>query len=350
MVDSPPSPGSGMRTQVLPADDRGIARAAEALRNGELVAFPTETVYGLGADAASSSAVKAVYEAKGRPAGDPLIVHVSDLQVAGSLGDMDAAGGNARRLAEAFWPGPLTIVVPRIGGVAPEVALGETIALRCPAHPVALALIAATGLPIAAPSANRFGRVSPTDAHHVMDELDGRIGWVLDGGATPLGIESTVVAADETGVRVLRPGGVPVEDLTHEMGEGVVETPAPVLLDTSAVAPAPGMGVSHYVPSVPLVLTDAGVEVAEEIAEALRRRGLRATVLRLPQGDLGAADLYSRLRGLDPDTADVTVTSTVDPAGLGRAVNDRLFRASRGHVVVDALPASIDRVSERLRS
>ncbi|MCP4434096.1 MAG: threonylcarbamoyl-AMP synthase [Actinomycetia bacterium] len=351
-MGNPPAGQESVTTQVVEADDRGIDRCARALAVGELVAFATETVYGLGADARSPAAVRAVYEAKQRPFADPLIVHVADADDAGGLGDLDHADGVARRLVEAFWPGPLTVVVPRHGGLAPEVSGTGTVGLRCPAHPDARDLIRRSGVPVAAPSANRFGRVSPTDAHHVLEELGGRIRWILDSGPTPLGVESTVLRCTGDGATLLRPGGVTVEDITEVLGDGVLGVPPGALVAPSGVpAQSPGTSLSHYAPGVPLVLTDAGERVADDLADALASGGMRVARLRLPTGDAAARELYGALRALDEpggvDAPDVAVTSTVDPAGLGRAVNDRLFRAAHGHIATDATEGSL--ASIRLR-
>lgn len=379
-----PSEGQ-CRTEVLEADARGVAFAARRLLDGELVAFPTETVYGLGADATAQSAVAAVFEAKGRPRTDPLILHVDGLDMAGSIGDLDSGSGVARRLAEAFWPGPLTVVVPRwpsgntygsrstsgpgsaqggggsAGGaarmaLAPEVSMGPTVGIRCPAHAVALELIEACGVPLAAPSANRFGRVSPTSADHVLAELDGRIPWVLDGGPTPLGVESTVVAVepgstgDTAAVRVLRPGGVPTEEIEALLPPGaLVDATTATVVSAGEVAESPGTSVSHYAPGVPVVFTSDGPGLRGAVASALADRGLVVREIELPAPVEAAKRLYSVLRGLDDPqpggrTPDVAVVAAVDPGGLGRAVNDRLLRAAHGHVRSDADPATIDAI------
>ncbi len=336
-----------MTTRVVPADARGVAEAAELLVAGGLVAFPTETVYGLGADAGSSAAVESVFSAKGRPSSDPLIVHVHDEASAEDLGDLDVGSGVARRLITSFWPGPLTVVVPRRGGVAPEVAPGDTVGLRCPAHPVALSLLETAGVPLAAPSANRFGRVSPTEAAHVVEELGGRIPLVLDGGATPLGVESTVVSVGAGGLRLLRPGAVPVEELVRVLGDEHLDI-VPRIVGGGEAAAGPGMMSSHYVPEVPLVLTDGGTSVAHDLAAALGDDGSRVGVVQLPAGTEGARLLYTQLRALRLSDLDVAVVATVDPIGVGRAVNDRLLRAANGHIEPDALPGTIERIRARV--
>lgn len=354
---------TGTPTEVIAAQGAGVRRAAAYLTAGELVAFPTETVYGLGADATNAVAVREIFRVKGRPQTDPLIVHVSDLEMAEELGDMSIGGGVARRLADAFWPGPLTVVVPKVvhrsGSaepyLAPEVSMGATVGLRCPANQVALDLIDAAGVPVAAPSANRFGRVSPTTAQHVLEELDGRIRAVLDGGATTLGVESTVVAfGDGDSVRVLRPGGVPVEDIGALLPEGSLQMSMGTVVASGEVSESPGTSISHYVPAVPLVFTDGTPGVAEALAAALRAEGLSVDLIQLPDTEESARNLYSLLRDLDVDRgddrrADVAVVGALDPAGLGRAVNDRLFRAAHGHIERNAARSTVERILGRLQ-
>lgn len=339
-------------TVVVPANDAGVRRCADALAAGELVAFATETVYGLGADARSHEAVQAIFRAKERPASDPLIVHAADLDGAAALGDLKAGVGHGAALAEAFWPGPLTVVVPRGTALASEVSGGSTVGLRCPAHPDALALIRAAGFPVAAPSANRFGRVSPTETSHVLAELGGRIRWILDSGSTPLGVESTVVQCVGDTARLLRPGGVSVEDLIEVLGAPNLEVPDVVVTREDTAAESPGTSISHYSPAMPLVLTDGGDIVASAISKALGERGIAVRRLVLPTGDSAAQVLYSRLRELDDShferPADVALAVTVDPTGLGRAINDRLFRAAHGHIAADADVRTIDLIAQRL--
>ena len=352
-------------TEVLEADADGIRAAAELLRDGELVAFPTETVYGLGACAFDEEAVGAVFRAKGRPSTDPLIVHVAGVGAAEALGDLHTDGGLARMLVEAFWPGPLTVVVPRsdVEGPGPRLATAvsptQTVGLRCPAHDVALELLRTAGVPVAAPSANRFGRVSPTSAEHVLAELGGRIRCVLDGGSTPLGVESTVVGVGEAAgcppgsVRLLRPGGVPLEDLVAVLPPGTLEDLGSASVDPGVAAHSPGTSVSHYAPEVPVVFTVDTPGLAAAVAAGLRSRGLRAVELPLPEATEAARGLYSLLRGLDePPTGgtrvDAAVISALPPEGLGRAVNDRLLRAAHGHLQHNADIETIDGILERI--
>jgi L-threonylcarbamoyladenylate synthase len=311
-----------------------IARAVEILRSGGLVAFPTETVYGLGADASSPAAVRRIFEAKGRPADHPLIVHL------GSVDALDAWAADvpplARSLAEALWPGPLTIVLRRSARVPDAVTGGlPTVGLRVPAHPIALELLRAFEGGIAAPSANRFGTVSPTTAEHVRDGLGDRVDLVLDGGASAVGVESTIVdlSGDEPGI--LRPGGVPREVL-----EALAGVPFPVR--KGGEIRAPGTLAAHYAPDARLMLVAPPDQPAR--AAELRARGLRVGVLAFEPNarvegatvvDLGDSEeeaarrLYAAIRELD-DTCDVILGWPPDERGLGLAIGDRLRRAATG--------------------
>ncbi|HVV63495.1 MAG TPA: L-threonylcarbamoyladenylate synthase [Pseudolabrys sp.] len=313
-------------TRVLKADAGAIGAAVRCLASGGLVAFPTETVYGLGADAGNGEAVARLYAAKGRPHFNPLIVHVSDLDAARTLARFSEAAG---KLATAFWPGPLTLVLPRRPGAAvSDLALAglDSIALRVPAHPVAHELLAAFGKPIVAPSANRSGHVSPTSAAHVLGDLRGRIDMVIDAGACPVGVESSIVSClgEPT---LLRPGGVAREDIERVLGMTLADAPA------SDDAPlAPGMLASHYAPKAKLRL-DA--QTARE-GEALLAFGpaasgsARMTLNLSPRGDLveAAANLFSHLRALDASGAKTIAVMKVPGEGLGEAINDRLKRAA----------------------
>jgi L-threonylcarbamoyladenylate synthase len=317
---------------VKPAAD-SIAAAARCLTGGGLVAFPTETVYGLGGDATNGEVVARLYEAKGRPAFNPLISHVLDTASARQLGRFDAA---AARLAEAFWPGPLTLVLPRAAGcpVAELATAGlETIAVRVPSHPVARDLLAAFGRPIVAPSANRSGHVSPTTAQHVLADLNGRVDFIIDGGATAVGIESTIIACLGEPL-LLRSGGVPRAEIERLLGHALYERPAPISDEGNAPL-APGQLVSHYAPKLPLRLDAREVNVGE----ALLAFGFplpggaerSARVLNLStRGDLieAAANLFSHLRALDAAGASAIAVMPVPYEGLGEAINDRLQRAA----------------------
>lgn len=312
------------------------AEAARLLRAGGLVAFPTETVYGLGADATNSRAVAAIFDAKGRPHFNPLICHYADAREAFAH---VVASGLAYRLAAAFWPGPLTLVLPRriICPVALLAGAGlDSLAVRVPAHPLALALLRAAGRPVAAPSANRSGRISPTTASHVHQELDGRIEAVLDGGPCAVGLESTVLDLSGTGPVLLRPGGVPAEAI--EAIAGAIGRPiTPAQAEAARTLRSPGLLVSHYAPTLPVRL-DA---VAADPGEALLAFGPlpdppgAAAVFQLSECcDLveAAARLFAGLRQLDEDGLRLGLRGIaampIPTHGLGLAIRDRLERAA----------------------
>ncbi|MFT4149341.1 MAG: L-threonylcarbamoyladenylate synthase [Paracoccaceae bacterium] len=306
-------------TRLLPPTPEGLDAAAAILRTGGLVAFPTETVYGLGGDARSDMAVARIFDAKGRPRFNPLIVHVPDLATAQAHAVFDA---RALALAAAFWPGPLTLVLPlREGsGLSPLVTAGhETVAIRVPAHPLARDLLARFGGPVAAPSANPSGRVSPTRADHVVDGLSGRIEAVVDGGACAVGVESTILSVDPP--LLLRPGGVPAEALEAALGQ-------PLPTGGSAEAPnAPGQLASHYAPGAAVRL---GAERADP-GEVFVAFGPGAFTLSAT-GDLteAAANLFHILREADrrAGPGGRIAFAPVPDRGLGRAINDRLRRAA----------------------
>jgi L-threonylcarbamoyladenylate synthase len=327
-------------TRVIKADQAAVAAAARCLAEGGLLAFPTETVYGLGADACNGEAIARLYEAKGRPAFNPLICHVPDRATAARLGDFDAA---AERLAAALWPGPLTLVVPKRPGcgVAELATAGlPTIALRVPDHPVALAILAKFGKPVVAPSANRSGHISPTTAAHVLADLRGRIDLIVDGGPTPVGLESTIVACLD-GPVLLRPGGLPraaiERALGHTLPEAAPEGATPV---EDGIAPmAPGQLGSHYAPRAGLRLEAASVHPGEALLafgpELPPGAAGAGRVLNLSaRGDLieAAANLFSHLRALDAPGVRMIAVMPVPHQGLGEAINDRLRRgqAPRG--------------------
>ena len=305
----------------------GLSEAARALAAGGLVAFPTETVYGLGADATSGEAVARIYAAKGRPSFNPLIAHVADLAAAEREGIFNA---EARALALAFWPGPLTLVAP----VAPTCTVSalaraglDSIGLRVPAHPIALSLLEAFGKPVAAPSANRSGRVSPTCADHVAEDLAGRVDVILDGGATQVGVESTIVACLPDGPRLLRPGGV-----TREAIEAVLGRALPLEEGAGAVI-APGMLQSHYAPRCAVELEARKGHPDAAILDFHGQLAGEPCVARLDlseRGDLmeAAARLFDALRRLDESGAARILVAPVPMAGLGEAINDRLARAA----------------------
>ena len=299
-----------------------VDAAARCLADGGVVAFPTETVYGLGAAAHRNEAVRRVFAIKGRPVDHPLIVHLA------AAGEMAAWAAevptSAAALVGSLWPGPLTVLVRRARHV-PDVVTGgrDTVGLRVPAHPMALALLAAVGDGVAAPSANRFGRVSPTTADHVLADLGDDVDLVLDGGPCALGLESTIVDCTGEPPMLLRPGGVPVEQLDELLGFAVRRTDV-------GPSRAPGMLAAHYAPSCAVVLGSDRASAAERV-EAERALGRRAAVLD-HGGDLGAfaADLYAALRRADAAHMDVLVVVQPPDRGLGAAINDRLHRAASG--------------------
>lgn len=329
-----------------------IHEAARLLREGRLVAFPTETVYGLGANALDASAVRRVFEAKQRPSWDPLIVHVTSAgmlrNVAGRVPD------GFHDLAARLMPGPLTVLVERGARIPDVVTAGrDTVAVRMPSHPVARALIDAAGVPVAAPSANRFGHASPTTAAHVLADLDGRIDALVDGGPTSVGVESTVIDITVTPPQILRAGGVTREDIEAVLGP--VDLYRPVLTSTPPEAlRSPGAGIRHYAPRARLVLVDDPRALASTAAELLdegRRVGLMWPAaapgphagdhvpaphgaLVFPWGEWGrwdtlARDLFAGLRELDASGAEVIVCPLPPAEGLGLAVRDRLEKAAR---------------------
>lgn len=311
--------------QVLSANTDNIARAGRLLRDGGLVAFPTETVYGLGANAADGRAVARLYEAKGRPRFNPLIVHVTGLHEAQRLGVFDQ---RAQRLAERFWPGPLTLVVPLKAGapIASLVTAGlETIGLRVPSHRIARALIEAAGVPVAAPSANRSGHVSPTTAAHVAADFNDAQGPILDGGRCPGGLESTVVGLSGDAPVLLRPGGTPRDEIEAVLGERLTG------IQTGQAAPAaPGMLASHYAPRARLRLGARQVRPGEVLLAFGPDAPPDAAHNLSPAGDLAeaAANLFAYLRDLDAAGAETIAVMPVPNEGLGEAINDRLARAA----------------------
>lgn len=312
-------------TRRLAADPEGLAEAGRLLRTGRLVAFPTETVYGLGADATDGQAVAAIYEAKGRPSFNPLIAHLAEPDAARALGRFDAA---ADALARAFWPGPLTLVVPVAAGAGvSELARAglDTVGLRVPDHPVARAILTAAGRPIAAPSANRSGHVSPTCAAHVLADLDGRIDAVVDGGPTAVGVESTIIACLGGHPVLLRPGGI-----ARAAAEAVIDRPLAAASGGATIAP--GMLASHYAPKAMIRLDARDVLPGEALLafgpDVPEGAGL---VLNLsPSGNLAeaAANLFGHLRRLDAAGAGRIAVMPIPAQGLGEAIRDRLTRAA----------------------
>jgi L-threonylcarbamoyladenylate synthase len=309
-----------LKTRVLEPID-GIPEVVDTLGGGDLVALPTETVYGLAADALSPTACAKIFEAKGRPLSDPLIVHVPSPDWLDKLAHTTPA---ALSLAEKFWPGPLTLVLPRRDIVPDIVTAGEdTVAIRMSAHPVFDMVVKKFGKPLAAPSANRFGRISPTTASHVLAELDGRILLILDGGPCAHGIESTIVHVRPEGLQILRLGPITEDDLR----------PFAPILSGSATVSAPGGLKSHYAPLTPLLLEKNPAPRSEKtglLAFSKPLAGFAKTEILSPSADLreAASNLYSALRRLDEAGLDLLIAETLPVTGLGAAIMDRLRKAA----------------------
>jgi L-threonylcarbamoyladenylate synthase len=313
-----------MSATTVPASPEAIERAARLLRAGRLVAFPTETVYGLGADAMSERSVAAIFSAKGRPRFNPLIVHVPGLAAAEALAEFDA---RARRIAAQFWPGPLTLVLRRgsDSGLSLLASAGlDTVAIRAPAHPVAQTLLRVSERPVAAPSANRSGRVSPTEAAHVAEELGEQVALILDGGPTPVGLESTVLDLSGETPALLRPGAVTLEQLTELLG--------PIAAPASGSVKSPGMLASHYAPALPVRLAATEARPGEALLAfgPDAPPGFSETLWLSRSSDLAeaAANLFAMLRRLDRPSFTGIAVMPIPEHGLGRAINDRLRRAA----------------------
>jgi L-threonylcarbamoyladenylate synthase len=327
----------GVATPVMKAGRAAVEAAVRSLSAGGLVAFPTETVYGLGADATNGKAVARLYAAKGRPSFNPLIAHVADAVAARTLAQFDAV---AEQLAAAFWPGPLTLVLPKAPAcpVADLATAGlETIAVRVPDHPVARDILTAFGKPIVAPSANRSGHVSPTTAEHVAADLQGRIDLIVDGGPTSVGVESTIVACLGRQPMLLRPGGVPRERIERTLGLSLADAPQASSrpADDAGSPLAPGQLISHYAPKAKLRLDAVDVRDGEALLAfgASLATGAESATAMLnlsPQGDIieATANLFSHLRALDTKAASTIAVMPIPCEGLGEAINDRLARAA----------------------
>jgi L-threonylcarbamoyladenylate synthase len=321
-----PRPDGERSTDVVAADEVAIARAAAILRRGGLVAFPTETVYGLGADATNDRAVAAIFEAKGRPRFNPLIVHLPDAAQAETCVVMNEA---ARVAAKRYWPGPLTLVLPRQAATTVSYLCSaglDSLAVRVPGHPVAHDLLAAVGRPLAAPSANVSGGVSPTTAAHVAASLSGRVDLILDGGPCTVGLESTVLDLTVDPPALLRPGGIPKEDLERALG-AIAEDGG-----TDRAPRSPGRLASHYAPGRPLRL-EAREASADEALLAFGPAppaGARMTLNLSERGDLveAAANLFAMLHVLDDPSHAAIAVMPIPDRGLGAAINDRLRRAA----------------------
>jgi L-threonylcarbamoyladenylate synthase len=331
-------------TQRLAASPKDIARAAEILRNGGTVAFPTETVYGLGANALDASAVSAIFTAKQRPTWDPVIVHVSDRAM---LDRVAIVPPKAEPLIAAFWPGPLTLLLPRTTSVPDNITAGRPlVGVRMPAHPIALALIEAAGLPIAAPSANRFGRTSPTTAQHVLEDLDHRIDAVLDGGPATVGLESTVLDPNQSPLILYRPGAITAAMLEPIAGPVTLYQPPQQPAAEPQSLPSPGTGIRHYAPRARLVLVNTESELNNRLVQLIADKE-KAGVM-LPQNwtihhrhvevfhwnsfDDSAAlahSLFAGLRDLDSRGVTVILCPLPENNGLGHAIRDRLEKAAK---------------------
>ena len=314
---------------VVAVSESTIEAAAEHLRAGRLVAFPTETVYGLGADATNGAAVAAIFAAKGRPRFNPLIVHVADVVDVCRYALLDET---ASKLAAAFWPGPLTLVLPRRenGGISELVTAGlDTVAMRVPSHPVARALLRRAGIPVAAPSANLSGHVSPTTAAHVDADLGGKVAMILDGGPTEHGLESTVVAADANGVTLLRPGAVTAEQIEAAIGQRIGRS-----FEGGNRPTSPGQLESHYAPRARVRLDATSVLPGEALLAfgAVVPPHGGPTLNLSVGGDLieAAANLFASLRALDRPGISTIAIMAIPDHGLGEAINDRLGRAAKG--------------------
>jgi L-threonylcarbamoyladenylate synthase len=358
-----------VRTEILPATEEHIARAAAVIRAGGLVAFPTETVYGLGADALNEDAVRKIFLAKERPADDPLIVHIASASQLPQLARQIPQ--RAWDLIERFWPGPLTLVLPKTERV-PTVTTGglDTVAVRMPSHPVAKRLIELSAVPIAAPSANRFGRPSPTIAKHVWEDLHGRIDLILDGGPTPIGVESTVLDLTVDPPLVLRPGGVTLEELRAVLGDVQMLDAA----YTEAAKRSPGTRSRHYAPRAQVLLVEQGaaeaalkelsgkrvgvlvyltrsLSVYGEGQGEVRGAGGEVIIIQMPRSlKAYARRLFAVLRELDEQGVDVIVVEKLQERGLGRAIMDRLRRASQAPPGPCVLPPSAARCTIQTKS
>ncbi len=341
-----------------PASAVALIRAAEILRHGGLVAFPTETVYGLGANALDPAAVARIFEAKGRPAWDPIIVHIAGLPAENTMLRplVAAVPRAARSLMQAFWPGPLTLLLPRSTAVPDSVTAGRPlVGIRMPAHPVAARLIALAGVPLAAPSANRFGHISPTTAQHVLDDLDGRIDAILDAGPTHHGLESTVLDPNPSPMVLYRPGAITAEQIAAAAGPVVFHAPtSPQAPETPEALPSPGVGLRHYAPHARLILLEAPLadlpaHIARAAADFATQHANGRLGILLPQ-ELSAASpahaevfpwgswnapeslaqsLYAGLRALDAAGCTVILCPLPPAEGLGAALHDRLHKAAR---------------------
>ncbi|WP_080843831.1 L-threonylcarbamoyladenylate synthase [Cytobacillus gottheilii] len=325
-----------------------ITQAADLLLNNEVVAFPTETVYGLGANAYSDQAVAKIFEAKGRPADNPLIIHIADEAMISDF--VEEIPENAKKLMKAYWPGPLTILLKMKQGVLSEMATPglSTVGVRMPDHPVALALLQKTKLPIAAPSANSSGRPSPTAAEHVWDDLQGKIAGIVDGGTTGVGLESTVLDCTEDVPVILRPGGITAQQIQEVIGEIAVD---PALTDVEQQPKSPGMKYRHYAPDATLVLVDGDRSEIQRLILDKQKEGLKVGVLTTSENasfyqadkviacgsrdnlNSVAGSLYETLRNFNNAELDLIFSEMFPDEGVGQAIMNRLIKAAGYRVI-----------------
>lgn len=325
-----------------------IQQAADTLRKNEVVAFPTETVYGLGGNAKDDAAIKKIFEAKGRPSDNPLIIHIANKNQLEEL--VEEIPEKAERLINAFWPGPLTIIFRQKEGVLSEIATAglSTVGIRMPDHPVALKLIEESGLPIAAPSANRSGKPSPTKAEHVKEDLESRIAGIVDGGATGVGVESTVVDCTGSLPIILRPGGITKDALEEVVGQVEMDE---ALSNEKTKPRAPGMKYKHYAPSAPLYLVNGTKEKIQSLIDEEKKKGKRVGVLttaenkefydadviyscgRREELSTVATDLYDGLRSFDHENVEIIFGEMFPVDGVGQAIMNRLMKAASHRVI-----------------
>ena len=326
-----------------------LQEAARLLRENEAIAFPTETVYGLGANAMNDEAIAKIFEAKGRPSDNPLIVHIgAKSQLMGIVREITPV---AEELMKHFWPGPLTIILPKKDGISEKVTAGlDTVGVRMPDHPVALALIEAASVPVAAPSANRSGRPSPTLAHHVYEDLNGKIAGIVDGGATGVGVESTVVDCTSEVPTILRPGGITKEQLEAVIGTVSLD---PALKDEKEKPKAPGMKYTHYAPKAPLSIVEGSRDFIQQLVDKKKEEGYTVGVLTTEEyqhvykadmvlscgvrSDLAsvATKLYDVLRTFDTSKVDVIFSESFPNEGIGNAIMNRLTKAAGHHIIIE---------------
>jgi L-threonylcarbamoyladenylate synthase len=325
-----------------------ITQAAHLLRENEVVAFPTETVYGLGANACSDEAVRKIYQAKGRPSDNPLIVHIASVNKLDEI--VKDIPNYAYKLINEFWPGPLTLILPKKGDqLSTLVTAGlDTVGVRMPSHPIALSLIREADVPIAAPSANQSGKPSPTHAAHVYHDLNGKISGIIDGGATGVGVESTVLDCSSTVPTILRPGGITKEQLESVIGEVQLDQ---ALIEEGLAPKSPGMKYTHYAPNAPVVIVNGRLEFLQKIIDQHQKEGKKVGVLTTEEAfnqlqaykviacgsranlQTVAAELYDVLRKFDNEEVDIIFSESFPQSGVGEAIMNRLLKAAGNQVI-----------------